>query len=854
MAAKDDKLNHEFAVRLLGRIIFCWFLREKKSKEGISLISEEVLSLKAVKDNSDYYHRVLEPLFFEILNKPIESRKQKFAKKPFNSIPYLNGGLFTPHYDDFYSFNEKNQVINNSSVIIPNEWLISLFKVLELYNFTIDENIAIDIDLSIDPEMLGRIFENLLAEINPETGETARKHTGSYYTPREIVNYMIDESLYYYFKSKTCININKIKALISYNLDDDLKYPINENERLEIIETLNELKLIDPACGSGAFPIGALQKILYILQIVDPDGNLWFKQQIINVPPEIKKLIEKEFYDKNLDYIRKLGIIRNSIFGIDIQPVATEISRLRCFLTLIVDERISDNEKNRGIEPLPNLDFKFVTGNSLIGLNDTNKKEKQEGFFEDEEGIKELKILRDMFFSASGFEREQLKVKFTQTQNKILNKLITDGWGGHSNLTTQLTTWEPFTNKPSEWFDAEWMFGLKDGFDIVIGNPPYVDSEHMVQINEKLRKEYTDIYSTAKGNWDLFVIFTEKGANLLKNNGTFVFIIPNKIISARYSTELRSFLSTKTIKEIRDYSRINVFIDQDIYPITLILNNKVAIESDKTRMIAMQDLTEFSQANEVGSILFNKDIYWDRYFFEEKILNLLQKIWKNKKLKTHIKHVQSSATVSEAYKIKKYIFDDKEKKGYKLINTGTIDPYRSLWGNKKMRYIKSSYLFPQIKPESLAKINFKRDLQSKAPKIIIAGMSNKLEAFFDKKGEYCAGKSTSIILGEYNILSSLIGLINSKLLSFFITHFYHSLKMSGDCININSDIINNLPLPPDYKNSELIKHVNDLINVIDETPSADIVEIEEKINNIVYKLYNLTSEEIGIIETKFPSN
>ncbi|MBA7580961.1 hypothetical protein ES708_22860 [subsurface metagenome] len=362
--AKDSKINHEFAVRLIGRIIFCWFLKEKKSKTGIPLISEEVLSFKAIKNNSNYYHKVLEPLFFEILNKSFESRKEKYTKETCRLTPYLNGGLFTPHSDDFYSSDDEDQAVNNNIVVVPDEWLLALFEVLELYNFTIDENTLVDIDLSIDPEMLGRIFENLLAEINPETGETARKNTGSYYTPREIVNYMIDESLFYYLKYKTDINNNELKSLISYDLNDDIEYPINESNKFKLVKALNDLKLLDPACGSGAFPIGALQKILYILQVIDPSGRLWFEQQIENVPPEIKRLIEKEFYDKNLDYVRKLGIIRNSIFGVDIQPVATEISRLRCFLTLVVDELVRDEEKNRGIEPLPNLDFKFVTANS----------------------------------------------------------------------------------------------------------------------------------------------------------------------------------------------------------------------------------------------------------------------------------------------------------------------------------------------------------------------------------------------------------------------------------------------------------------------------------------------------------
>ena len=188
-----SQTSQEFAVRLIGRIIFCWFLREKRSASGHSLMPRELLSFEASNTIEDYYHKILEPIFFEVLNKPIKTRKDAFINDLFSAIPYLNGGLFSPHEDDFFNYNEGKQAINHNMVMVPNEWLKSLFEVLETFNFTIDENTSFDEELSIDPEMLGRIFENLLAEINPETGESARKSTGSYYTPRVIVDYMVDE-------------------------------------------------------------------------------------------------------------------------------------------------------------------------------------------------------------------------------------------------------------------------------------------------------------------------------------------------------------------------------------------------------------------------------------------------------------------------------------------------------------------------------------------------------------------------------------------------------------------------------------------------------------------------------------
>ena len=256
----------EFGVRLIGRIMFCWFLKEKRSANGISLVpKDDWLSRKLIESNDSYYHQTLEPLFFELLNTPHKRRKAEYLNEKSDKVPYLNGGLFSPHDDDRYEYDMETHAGKKGMVEIPNIWFLNLYNVLNEYNFTVDENTAYDIELSIDPEMLGRIFENLLAEINPETGENIKKSTGSFYTPREIVDYMVDSSICEYLKKKTEISEDRINALISYGIDGEEIAVFDKNEKRNLIDALYTVTVLDPACGSGAFPIGMLQKIVYIL-------------------------------------------------------------------------------------------------------------------------------------------------------------------------------------------------------------------------------------------------------------------------------------------------------------------------------------------------------------------------------------------------------------------------------------------------------------------------------------------------------------------------------------------------------------------------------------------------------------
>jgi len=576
----DQNKYAEFAVRLIGRIVFCWFLKEKKSENGIPLIPESMLALDSVKTSRNYYHDTLEPLFFELLNTNQPRRKGKFAREEiYTQIPYLNGGLFSPHADDHYKFAPELQTGQYGLVTIPNGWFEHFYEILGQYNFTVDENTSYDIELSIDPEMLGRIFENLLAEINPETGENAKKSTGSFYTPRDIVDYMVDSSILEHLKAKTGIDEAKLRALISYGKEDDELATFSMPEKKALINALYTITVLDPACGSGAFPIGMLQKIVYMLQEIDPEANLWFDKATENVSFLIKKEFEKKFNAGSLDYIRKLTVIQNSIFGVDIQPIAVEIARLRCFLSLVIEEKVYDDEPNRGINPLPNLDFKFIIANTLVTLphdSDHNKdiQADQMSMFEREDHISQLKAVREEYFSANDAEsKNELKLAFSEIQKAMFQEAL-DNRKAASARYQALFQWKPFKNEVTNWFDPEWMFGIKDEFDIVIGNPPYIKERDAKEI-------FAPIINTVwgkkwhQGKMDYWYFFAHKAFDILKRDGHLCFIASNYYPSSTGGVKLNEYLARNTtIKNYIDFNKIMVFDTADVQTMILLVENQ----------------------------------------------------------------------------------------------------------------------------------------------------------------------------------------------------------------------------------------------------------------------------------------
>jgi len=592
----NNKDIEEHLIRLVTRLMFVWFIKQN------DLIPESIFDINELQTllndfnpysqtEGNYYNAILQNLFFATLNCPINERKftsqstvgaadgkehygikiffrddnqktwfnqsHEDILKMFHKAPFLNGGLFEcldkkppdtnkiVYYDGF-SRDERNKQGQLIRAFIPNclffDMEKGLISILQKYNFTIEENTPNDVDVALDPELLGKVFENLLGAYNPETKETARKQSGSFYTPREIVNYMVDESLISYLKEK-----------VGEQYEDNYrKLLIGESEtpdtvKSQIYDALRKCKILDPACGSGAFPMGILNRIIIIMDH-------------LGLPPYISIFDLKRY------------LIENCIFGIDIQPIAIQISKLRFFISLIVEQKPTDNtDDNYGIKPLPNLETKFVAANTLIGINKKKTGDFVGSLFTDpqiEVTKNDLSQVRRKHFSAV---TSQIKNDCREEDEKLRKKLavLLETNGSYApEDAKQLADWNPYDqNGKSPFFDADWMFNIKDGFDIVLGNPPYIQLQ---KNNGELSKIYgpkkegkktvPSPYETFDSMGDIYSLFYERGYQLLKPKGRLCFITSNKWMRAGYGENTRKFFAENTNPEqLIDFAGIKVF-------------------------------------------------------------------------------------------------------------------------------------------------------------------------------------------------------------------------------------------------------------------------------------------------------
>jgi hypothetical protein len=552
---EDDRYIQEHLIRLITRVLFVWFIRQKnlvpESIFEIEKLNEIIKDFKPQsKKHHNYYWAILQNLFFATLNNKIEDRafaldgnqaqnKEHYGVKNlfrytdefvinqeaviqlFSKIPYLNGGLFecldkdTPDskgkiiYSDGFSRNPKT----SARAFIPNIVFFDpqkgLFSILNRYYFTVEENTPDEETIALDPELLGKVFENLLGTYNPETRETARKQSGSFYTPKEIVEYMANTSLIQY-----------LKTTVDDSQEEEYKKLFEPHATLENVElnykiydALKACKILDPACGSGAYPMGVLHQMVLALQKV--------------LPPNKK--------NKNWLYDLKLHLIENCIYGIDIQCIAVQISKLRFFISLICEQEPNDNAaENYGMKELPNLETKFVTANTLIGLKE---KKIQLNLFEDPQiGVlkKEIESIRHQHFGSKSYkEKKSLRDADKKKREALLNLLNKDNAFDNQDAE-QIANWNPYDQTTSApFFDKEWMFGLKEGFDVVIGNPPYVSTKG-VSDADKIKLKVAFGFAD-----DLYYHFIIKGFDLLKQNGINCMITPDTYFTTLTKQNLR---------------------------------------------------------------------------------------------------------------------------------------------------------------------------------------------------------------------------------------------------------------------------------------------------------------------------
>lgn len=833
----SKKIYKEFSVRLIGRTVFCWFLKVKKSDNGISLLPEHLLSSDAVKNYPNYYHTVLEKLFFQTLNTPMSERCEHLPNG-CEEIPFLNGGLFEPQTEDYYKPNKStglSEYIN--TLLIPDDWFKGFFENVEQYNFTIDENSVVDIEVSVDPEMLGRIFENLLAEIDPDTGVTARKATGSFYTPREIVDYMATESLILYLHNQTNIDKELLKRI--FNIDESVSFSQHDAEN--ILEALDRLRILDPACGSGAFPMGILQKIVMALQKLDPNAAWWKTRQLSRIENALlRKNIEEKLDLTTVEYARKIGVIQNTLYGVDIQPIAAEISKLRCFLTLIVDEIIDDSMFNRGVEPLPNLEFKFVTANALIKLPDDND---YGGLFNSNTDLEQLKRIRLDYLQSYGDRKNELKLEFKHVQNKIVTQQLKARTLDVNSRAFLISSWNPFNNERVDWFDPLWMYGI-DKFDIVIGNPPYgtsVKGDYRKKVESRLGKV---------PDYEIYYYFIENSNQLLSERGILSFIIPNTYLFNTYAENYRRrLLENWNIKEIIDCTNFPIF--------------KFAVVRNTINLWEKGSSSEVGYRKTKGKFSFEK-------LLESEILSITAKKLQNYSQNWGLAFSLDSDTflIIDTIKINtkplEYFFPD--------ISQGLIayDKYRGQSEQviKKRAFHYDKKVKPYLKPwlwgedvnrysvnwngkeyidycEEIA--NPRQPKFFKGKRILVREITNpSIFAGYTDSELYNDPAIIIILNNEKESLFALLGILNSKLGTFF--HFNNSPKATkGVFPKILVKDIKEFPIKVEYKNRAIQILVSYIIFINNHkkshqinnfAPNTHLAQLfEEVIDALVYELY-----------------
>ncbi len=806
----DEKKIRDYIKKLMGRITFLHFLQRKGWMCGDLNYMQNLFQRSSHQD--DYLDTVLEPLFFGILNTKPEQREALFEKYSWDrsllaewrDIPYLNGGLF-----------ERDDTDEPESRF-PAEHFQRLFQFFSEYNFTIDENDPNDAEVGVDPEMLGKIFENLLED---------NKDKGAFYTPKEIVRYMCQESLIAYLETNTTIAKDKIRQFVLTPEEGVAHIPDNKKDKL--LNALKNVKICDPAIGSGAFPMGLLNELLKCREALTTSPTVNCKLSIVNS--------------------LKTEIIQNNIYGVDIEKGAVDIARLRFWLSIVVDEEEAS--------PLPNLDYKIMQGNSLIEsykgmdlsrLTYDNKDKShitEYSIFDDDTNQLQRRVtqLLTQYYSCSDHEQKHRlqrdishaisqQLELQKFDPAILHELK------HINLAenTHFFLWHT-------WFSD--VFN-KGGFDIVIGNPPYISAlEAKKIINPIIRQAYKEKYQSACGTYDMYVIFIELGLKLLTKNGTLVFITPSKYLSAEYATTLRTFIIEKySLDMISDFSDIRVFESAGVS--TMISQFSNTKQHDKVEFKTYKSLTEISSLHTYPSSVLTMlpNNLWGPLLSNK--IELFFKIYDKSDIIENYADVNACSTASEAEQFEHNLTEIEDSESYKYINNGTINRYVQYWGEKPIRINKM--LRPYLKYQYMNQR--RKDMFSKK-KLIFVKLAKTPQVYYDEFGEYASANTNMVYnLRNYDY-KFLLGYLNSQLFNFVYHTMFGGLSMLGT-VQIQAPQIKKSLIPKleNISQKEITDIVDEILRIKRNDCNADTTQLEREIDKLVYELYGLTEEEIRVVE------
>lgn len=806
-----------------------------------------------VSAKKNYFDDYLEPLFYTGLN--LNRGENGYYPPLHRRIPFLNGGLFEQldNYEwENNNFNIPNSIFSNADVKGKRD-ADGILDIFDRYNFTMNEDEPMEREVAIDPEMLGKVFENLLDVKD-------RKSKGAFYTPREIVHYMCQETLINHLVTKTGISEDAIRDFILYGeylRDEDtvktlkvtdssgkshyefdknkdlliseeiLCYKIGVNRLKEIDELLANVKVADLAVGSGAFPLGMLNEIVRARQVLTEYLAI-----------EMNGFQKKTFYAyERKTYDLKVNTIKNCIFACDIEPSAVDIAKLRLWLSIVIDDEIADDAGNGEFDvhtkprQLPNLDCNIICGNSLMDefmgnklitesilLNNVSENSQGSVFQSGVDGlIAKLIDLQDkLFFTKEHSDKEEIKAQI----QKIYDDIILEQIGNDFELKDAYYEATLENSKPFILWQLYFpkVFKDKGGFDIVIGNPPYVSAVTAGRESSDFRENLKKRFPELKGAFDLYVPFLLVGTELTNCEGSFSWIIPNKLLVAEYAVNAIKTLQHRGMDKSVSVSEIDVFHNVGVYPIIIfgIRNNKDC----ELREYEVKALEELSNRN----------------------MSEIKRKLDYKTIQEYNIKMASGATGFQAQQIKDYLCNEQEKSENMIpfIVSGSVDPY--LIDNNVVRYMKKAYEKPYVyQGEGIADSKWKFWRQ---PKIIIAGMTKRIEAV------YCE-EPMGLGVGIYGIYDfagfmpkALTTILNSKLMTHFMITLFKEKHLAGGYLAINKNTIEKLPLVDvDIEIQKELSILHDEIKKrIDSGQTYD--DIQLKIDSVVCELFGVDESEI----------
>lgn len=865
-AVNNNIDTESFAKKLLGQIVFLYFLQKKgwlgvpKGKawgEGDKHFLRGLFK-KSEENHKNFYNDYLEKLFYDTLNNPRRSEVDPSYSKYFDSkIPFLNGGLFEPPYD-----------WNKSLIYLDNKIFSKIFDVFDLYNFTVKEDEPLEKEVAVDPEMLGKVFENLLEE-------NLRKGKGTYYTPREIVHYMCEESLINYLSSETGLSPDDIrnKYFPPYNILGDEKVEVRDVTVGEsIIENLKNIKVVDPACGSGAFLVGMLQQITQLRFELETRSKLLGRRVSSSTEYEIKK-----------------QTIQNCIYGVDLDPGAVEIAKLRLWLSLVVDYDLEE------IEPLPNLDYKIMQGNSLLEelvLGDSSIKlydsktiqkamgskrmknlfdqETQVGLFdgEDDKVLKILKSLQLKYFSTSdGESKKKIRNEIEKIEHELIETSVKSSLDelkaqklnirtipGIGLLPDDLKRLEKIASKENKIFAvleelkktgtkpfflwhlyfAE-VFELKGGFDVVIANPPYGADIEKKQL-EYMKKRLID---TRNGN--SAAIFIDFGKNVLLNNkGTLSYIVPKSLLFSELWFDLvKAMLGKVSILVDVEKAFEKVLLEQVLF----IYGNSIKTDSYLARKFINNDFIRTIRIKNEDVFKFNAWIC----DVTEKELEIAKKLLS----KSQIEMLRNISITKRGVGLQKFI---KNSGDFPVIGGKNIFKY-GLNGNK-------GYLHNDVIKNNSSKISFMNQMKIISQNIV-AHIQNPMPHLMIIATLDTSGKVFTLDTVNNTIISKdidpryILAIMNSSLISWYAYRFVYCAAIRT--MHFDSNYVGKLPIFNADKGTqqiisekvESILRINNSENYkVDQNLKAQVNKIQHEIDQLIYQIYGLDSTEIKTINFK----